>query len=154
LAGGDYDGAIEKYRQAIAAKPDDAAVKAKLAKATGAQKADYEKNMAAGDRAEKAGRYREAIQAFTKAVSAQATEEAKQRLDNVRVRRSVRIEDLLKEGESLMEGGNNKAAQAKFEGVLALDPNNDGPTVHKKMKGAKIASQVTPTWRKRFTMRA
>jgi len=143
LAGGDYDGAIEKYRQAIAAKPDDAAVKAKLAKATGAQKADYEKNMAAGDRAEKAGRYREAIQAFTKAVSAQATEEAKQRLDNVRVRRSVRIEDLLKEGESLMEGGNNKAAQAKFEGVLALDPNNDRANSSiKKLTGQKSQAKV------------
>jgi tetratricopeptide (TPR) repeat protein len=144
LAGGDYSGAIEMYRQALTAKPNDAAIKAKVAKAKAAQKLEYEKQFAVGERAETAGRYRESIQAFTKAVSADPSNVlAKQRLDNVRVRRSMRIEDLLKEGQAMMEGGNNKVAQGKFESVLALDPNNDKANDFiKKLTGQKSQVKV------------
>lgn len=126
LAAGDYAAAIEKYRQALAVKPDSADLKAKMAKARAAQKADYDRFFAAGDKAEQAGKLREAIQSFGKAVAVDpSSAEAHQRLDQARVRRSVRIDDLLKEGQALVGAGDSKSARAKFEGVLALDPNND-----------------------------
>jgi tetratricopeptide (TPR) repeat protein len=144
LADGDYEGAINKYREALSGKPDSEVVKGKLSKAKAAQQAEFNKHFAAGEQAESAGRYREAIQAFTKAVSAEPTNtNAKQRLDSVRVNRSVHIETLLKDGLELMEAGNTKGAQAKFNGVLALDPNNDKANEQiKKLTGQRSQVRV------------
>lgn len=144
LADGSYDGAIAKYREALSTKPDSVAVKGKIEKAKLTQQTEYDKQFAAGEEAEKTGKYREAIQAFTKAVSAVPTSvSAKQRLDSVRVHRSVRIEDLLNEGQSLMETHNTQGAQAKFNSVLALDPNNDKANENiKKLTGQRSQVRV------------
>ena len=144
LASGDYSRAIEKYQQALRTTPQSASVKLKLHKTQTTQKSEFEKALSSGDRSEKAGKLRDAVQAFSRAVFVDpGNGEAKQRLDGARVHRSVKIEELLKDGQALFEGGNQKGSQEKFNDVLALDPNNEKANDYiKKMTGQQSQAKA------------
>jgi tetratricopeptide (TPR) repeat protein len=144
LATGDYAKAIQCYKLAQTASPSSAPIKQKLQKALTDQKTEFGKSFDAGTKAETAGRLREAIQDFTKAMAVDpSSAEAKQRLDTARVKRSMRIEELLKEGQELFDSGNHKSAQEKFNAVLALEPTQEKANDFiKKITGQQSKAKV------------
>ncbi len=144
LASGDYLKAVGLYRQALVSNPKSASIKAKLQKAQASQSAEYKRAFNAGEKDMREGKLRSAIQNYGRAVAVDpASAVAKQRLDSARVKRSVRIEELTREGKALFESGNKKEAQAKFNSVLALDVNHEQANDFiKKITGEQSKAKV------------
>lgn len=118
----DFEGAIEKYEQAIAA--GDSKAKTKLSAAKARQEKEYQRYFETARKAEKAGDLRQAVQAYETARRIRSTAEVRQALFQARSNLRARVAALIEEGRNLEKTGKGDAARAKWEAALKLDPEN------------------------------
>jgi len=121
----DYAGALQKYDQAFKLNPRSSAAKKALKKLKSTQGGVFDKYYDAGVSNETDGKLKEALMNYESAYSVDPSSlKVKQKLFEVRKNLSNQINELLEEGSSLVDSGNNDEANQKFQKVLSLDPEN------------------------------